>query len=531
MSHVLNSNLSEVAFLYGKLIKARVTRSTIVKDIEENPYYPSLYSLTSTFSKYNITSEAYSVSSKDFDSLEPPFIAFISVPNVGDDFILVSKINKETVQCFYKNRKPINFTRLEFLNRFKEVIWVAESSEINKEEHKKNQSIEIDHKMRNIVLTFGIAVLLLLFSYYTIHFQYSISFTVILFCKITGLIISTLLLQLEIGSANPLLKNICSIATYTDCDAVLKSKYSSILGIRWSEIGFYYFSSTFLILLSASLSYSVREAVLILLSIAASPYIIFSIYYQWKVLKQWCPLCILVQFTLALESLWALTFLRKFKFIVAWQDLIPVTSYVLLPILIWHLFKPIFKRSLDSTVFSAAYKRLQYHPDIFKVILEQQPKIVEGWEELGIKFGSDSPSHTIVKICNPYCGPCSEAHKVLDEILETNKTIQVRIIFTATNDPGDFRSPIVTHFINISFENNLSKTKKVLHEWYSSDTKDYKSFIRDYPAIKKSDSTSIMIEKMKMWCDKSGVTSTPTIYVDGHRLPHSYDVEELKKVL
>lgn len=531
MSHVLNSNLSEVAFLYGKLIKAKVTRTTMIKDIEENPYYPSLYSLTSTFSKYNITSEAYSVSSNDLDSLEPPFIAFISVPNVGDDFILVSKITKETVQCFYENRKPINFTRLEFLKRFKEVIWVAESSEITEEEYRKNQPIENNRKVQNIVLSFCIAILILLFSYHTIYSENTISFTAILFCKITGLIISLLLLQFEIGSENPLLKNICSIVTYTDCNAVLKSRYSSIFGVRWSEIGFYYFSSTFLILLSTALSFSAKETVLVFLSIAASPYIIFSIYYQWRVLKQWCPLCIMVQCTLVSESLWAFTFVKKIESILIWQALIPVTSYILLPIMIWHIFKPILKRSLDSTAFSAAYKRLQYHPDIFKVILEQQPKIVEGWEDLGIKFGSDTPSHTIVKICNPYCGPCSEAHKVLDEILEKNKSIQVRIIFTATNDPEDFRSPIVTHFIDISLENNLSKTKDVLQKWYVSNTKNYESFILDFPAIKKSDASAIMIEKMKIWCDKSGITSTPTIYVDGHRLPHSYDVEELKNVL
>lgn len=39
------------------------------------------------------------------------------------------------------------------------------------------------------------------------------------------------------------------------------------------------------------------------------------------------------------------------------------------------------------------------------------------------------------------------------------------------------------------------------------------------------------IDKMRAWCDEAEITFTPTIYVNGYRLPEKYKVEELKYIL
>jgi len=40
---------------------------------------------------------------------------------------------------------------------------------------------------------------------------------------------------------------------------------------------------------------SASLAIVSLFNLLALPYIIFSVYYQWRVAKQWCVLCLAVQ--------------------------------------------------------------------------------------------------------------------------------------------------------------------------------------------------------------------------------------------
>ena len=39
------------------------------------------------------------------------------------------------------------------------------------------------------------------------------------------------------------------------------------------------------------------------------------------------------------------------------------------------------------------------------------------------------------------------------------------------------------------------------------------------------------LETMGTWCTGAEITATPTIFVNGHRLPENYDIEELRYIL
>jgi hypothetical protein len=101
----------------------------------------------------------------------------------------------------------------------------------------------------------------------------------------------------------------------------------------------------------------------------ASLYIFFSVYYQWKVAKQWCPLCLTVQVVLLLELLWCVvnfwTTENSFSPLIA--DIASIRIFglffcVLLPILAWYGIKPLWVKSKNADLYYSAYKRLQYNP-------------------------------------------------------------------------------------------------------------------------------------------------------------------------
>lgn len=62
-----------------------------------------------------------------------------------------------------------------------------------------------------------------------------------------------------------------------------------------------------------------------------------------------------------------------------------------------------------------------------------------------------------------------------------------------------------------------------------------------FPYYKQSDQmdcgphTSLRIngkvEAMSAWCDAAEITHTPTLFVNGYRLPENYDIEELRYIL
>ena len=85
------------------------------------------------------------------------------------------------------------------------------------------------------------------------------------------------------------------------CLKAIQQKY----GVSWSEAGFFYFAATTLFLFTG-INRQASFLIIASVSTMASAYIPFSIYYQWKVVKQWCPLCLTVQAILLLELVWAI---------------------------------------------------------------------------------------------------------------------------------------------------------------------------------------------------------------------------------
>ena len=60
--------------------------------------------------------------------------------------------------------------------------------------------------------------------------------------------------------------------------------------------------------------------------------------------------------------------------------------------------------------------------------------------------------------------------------------------------------------------------------------KDYDVFAAKYPMGSKLEEQGSKIDKMKNWCDEAEITGTPTIFINGKRLPDTYRIDELKNL-
>lgn len=539
MAQSFQTNLLNVASAYINLLKLPVTTSSLKRSLEENPYYPSLYSLSNTFDRFQIPHTAFTIDKENFERLPPPpFVAWLKNQSTGKDFVLVTAVQNGSVSYIADTKKDKTVSREEFLNDFENIILLAEADKKSGEkDYAENRRKEIIKRNQNNYLIGAGALLLIIsiFLFISAPAVLLLPASLILGIKMAGLTVSILLLIYEIDKSNAFVKNICTAGKKTNCNAVLASKGSKILGISWSEMGFFYFASTVIFLLFPGIEFSTKLFVLAVANLIAAPYIIYSLYYQWKVVKQWCPLCLTVQGVLGAELIWAVAFFWQNAYLPESPALIsailPIILCLILPITLWYVLKPLLLKSKNEPMYKAAYKRLLYNPDTFNNLLQQQQTAPEGYEHLGITIGNPDAGTTIIKVCNPYCGPCAKAHAVIHEILHNNKDVKLKLIFTASNEENDERGIVARHLLAISKKQDPVQTSLALDDWYLADKKDYAAFAEKYPLNGEIKEQKNLIDVMSNWCKEADIIGTPTFFINGKRLPDTYRIEELKYIL
>ena len=300
-------------------------------------------------------------------------------------------------------------------------------------------------------------------------------------------------------------------------------------------MGFFYFASTFISLLFAGFTSSLYLlSVVVLLNVLTLPYTVFSLYYQWRVAKQWCILCLCVQALLLFEFITSLTtglLASSFTSFPAISSLLPLLSSFLFVAFAWFLLKPLLLKAEEGKRSKRELARLKASPQIWEALLAKGKKIEAPADGLGIALGNPDAANTLIKVCNPYCGPCAKAHPEIEKLLEENDNLKVQIIFTVTADENDFKASPVKHLLAIAEKGNETLTKGALDDWYLADKKDYETFANKYPMngeLKKQDAK---IEAMKVWCDETQIAFTPTIFVNGHQLPDVYNIADLQHFL
>jgi len=118
----------------------------------------------------------------------------------------------------------------------------------------------------------------------------------------------------------------------------------------------------------------------------------------------------------------------------------------------------------------------------------------------------------------------------LDELLEQRTDIQARIVFTANNTDEDIKTPVSRHLMALNQLADKEIIKKALNDWYNQKQKDYKAWAKVYP-VELNEAEYHKIDSQKAWCEMAEVTATPTLLLNGYRLPEHYQLPDLRYML
>ncbi|MBB6110878.1 Uncharacterized membrane protein [Mucilaginibacter lappiensis] len=539
------TNGPKAAKLLLDILNVKVTETTLTQEIEEHPDYPSLLSISDVLNNHGVENMGIRVDPEKFDELPCPFITQIRWGKVPANlFTVVKEVNEKNIQFFDPEKhRWTSLDKETFLKRWSGIVLLAEASDdagekdYNKKAKEENRKNIIQYLSAFCIPAIVIIAGLLTLTQLGANALLPVAFTLI---TLAGGITGALLLWYEIDQHNPVFQQICNAGKKVNCGAILQSKAAKIGGISWSVLGFSYFMGILLLLLFSGITNPTALFVISWLNVVAVPYVIFSIYYQWRVAKQWCVLCLCVQGVLVLQLATTLVggwhTLLSFNIIEPGLIISTLTALVI-PFIVTTLLIPAFQKAKGSKQINTELQKLKHNRQIFEALLEKQKRVVNIPTGLGITLGNPNGIYKLIKVCNPYCGPCAKAHQPMEDLLENNPDVQIQILFTATNSEGDTKAPPVRHLLAIAEKNEEPVIKKALDDWYLAEKKDYEVFAAKYPMNGELKQQNAKIEAMENWCDTIEIEFTPTFFVSipndenevtYYQLPEIYSVIDLK---
>lgn len=513
---------SIITFL--KILNVKVNSSTVDEVLNNHPNYPSLLAISDSLQEWNVPNVTFKIKPNQIDELPVPFLAYL--PDSNAPLLVVIKVRADIITYYNGNYKePILQKREDFLNKWQGICLLAETNDESGENNfQQNRRKEFLKKL----VPFSLILLLLVASFYNLVIANATAKVYIqYFVLLAGTIISTLLVWYEIDQNNPLLHKVCGGISQGNCGAILTSQASKFFGLfSWSEAGFIYFSGGMLTLFFVSWSASLT--VLGWLHILSLPYIIFSVFYQWRIAKQWCVLCLAVQALFLAGGL--NVFINQYNLStdgLALNSIFSIVFLYILPALFLYSIKPIFKKLQTSKYDRLKYNRLKFNNEVFETLLKRQKEIMLPTTNLGIDVGNVEAENLLIKVCSPYCNPCSLAHPEIEKLIKDNENLKVKIIFTTVKDQNDIRFKTVAHLLAIAAKGNAKLTMHALDDWYSSPKKSYSIFANKYQMNGEIEMQTKKILDMEDWCKKMNIQFTPTIFYNGYQIPDSYEVKDL----
>ncbi len=530
------------------LLKVKVNAGTVNETLQNHPDWPSLLCISDALNSWNVPNAAGKIAWTDIDQLPVPFMAYMYNPE--HPIAVVTHVDDQNVLSYnHRFNKTTILKRETFFEQWKGIYLLAEPTTESGEKNYSNQKwkqlftgllpaalslfmlLIVIQKLANTIRLFGIE-------------ENPASIWIQLGILLAGMVVSTLLLWYEFDKNNPLLKQVCTGIAKGDCNAILTGAQSKVFSwLSWSEVGFIYFTGGLLTLLyGTSLNSSIH--LLGWFHVLALPYTLFSVYYQWRIAKQWCVLCLAVQVILVTGVLNYFTgsYQTTFAFITQDSMLNALACYIV-PALLWFSLKPYLLHLQQAKTTKRQYLRIKFNTEIFETLLKKQKAVGLPESDLGITLGSNHAKHTLVKVCNPYCGPCSKAHPKIENLLHSLPNLKAHIIFTTPNNPAHSAYNPVSHLLAIQ-EKGKDETliKQALDDWYLADKKDYPGFAAKYPMNGSLTQQGNKISQMDQWCKKAEIHATPTVFITVpgkqktdepllYKIPEAYSIEDLQYFL
>lgn len=460
--------------------------------------------------------------------LPTPSIAYTSL-NGGTSFV-IEDADEASIKV-RNEENDIESIELEFFNHY----WDGKILVVNKEHEVATPKEAIADKVKMTADKLKYPLLIMtLFAIVGYVFFTKIEARSLLNFWFIGLYIlgisTAVLLQIrQIDKNNKLVNKICHAkngSKKVDCSSILDSKDAYFFGIfSWTDFGTLYFLTLFLLMLI--LPGKLSETIGILSSLLAFPYVFYSVFYQWKIAKSWCRLCLATQAAIIMLFILSIVCLIingiNIQSLLS-TDLLPALVIMLASVIMFVYVKPNFEKSLLYDTLNIKYNWLKHNPIVLESIFNQQPIVCT--KELEHIVISPDTNDRITIIYNTVCSPCNREITKLIDLYKRKVDAGIEIIFFL--DEQDLASIYAA---------------KVIYSRYLSDNQNFLDFLYRYASgfptsansmiegielpLGREKELSDIITRQNEWCKRNNILSTPRLYFNDVLVPEIYSINDI----
>ena len=345
---------------------------------------------------------------------------------------------------------------------------------------------------------------------------------------LVGVILCYSLVMKELALDTPLANKLCSVmGSKGGCGDVKNSdklKFAGIIGL--AEIGLgYFFASVFIISFCRDLLPWVR-----FLNSCTLSFIPWSLWYQMRKLNKWCPLC------LSVLAIFLLLFVNSLSFgLISFHtanivDLVEVFVILLASILSVNYVVLVIAETGRLKIMTSNLIKVKYGDTAFEAILKSQPHYNVSTTSSCIIFGNPDSSNLITVVTNPHCDPCGRIHdKIAHLIQKRGDSICIQYFFI------NFKKKEMANsgkfLISAYLQGGKEKALTIYERWFGGERANVSQIIDKFNFETESEDVLKEQKRHEDWCAEHSIFSTPTILVNGYRLPYEYDLNDLLFIL
>lgn len=536
-------NALEATNMLLYLSKVRVTARSLRNALWQHPDFPSLSAMSDVLTDFSVPNMATRLTPDRLTEIPLPALVQLQVD--GGVFVLVRKVGN-TVEWLHTQRGWQSDSYNDFVHKWTGVaLLIAPNDTSGEREYAQNRrrewidSLRIPFIVSMILVCLGVMLWSLLQKF---PFSSNLSYYGLLATKLAGTIVSGMLVWYGIDSQNSFLQKVCQFNRRSNCQNILQSPAAKVIEwLSWSEVGLFYFAGSLIALVGmwtkSEPQLITLHTALFTLAFLSLPYTFWSVYYQWRIAREWCVLCLAVQvllwvdFGLGITAISITNFSDEGKPLLIY-DFSPASvlyllgTFSVIPAL-WALFKGHLQKSVRYDSLFKEFQKLKFDPNYLEGLMSKQqilPPIFEGMKVMTL--GNPNAENSLIMVISPTCATCRHNYLEIKKLLETNDALRVEIILAAGFSDDDIASKVARQVLSLPTD----QMRPALDHWFETNGKHYNEWSNKVGGDYRSDNGKKQLQLHVRWLELAGVMTAPTTFLNAVELPKFYQVRELPKL-
>ena len=503
--------LWETAYLWLKQCRINVHKSYCKEEISTHPDYPALISVIDFLESGGMSYHAVKANAEYIDEFTYPVLAHTQLGGQDDIHLVPYMKYWDEQQGITQNWSGIVVVPAEEVSTWSTVGNTA----YLRDERKKTA-------FSWALLLVGLAVFAT-----TVYLAPDLLLNAFGFFSVAGILVSVFLLANELGYQSQIVKQVCGAFSESGCERVMKSSYGKGLGgITPADASLLYFATQFTLYVAACLGNSFILPGILTLALTGVVVMAWSLYTQAVKIKVWCALCLADVAILGGQAV--LTGLLHHPL----ANAASLGTFVLVSALLALLYLPVkglIKNDMGNRIKLAELKKWKSDGMLF-VSQWQKEHAVDNtlWQDDLITGSAHAPLRITVA-CNLYCNPCATTHKKLDSLVERygdQVCVQVRLLAPSYSEKMTQATIAVLQKSAEGVSNYIMKA--MMTSWF--DKMNLQQWAEEWQPDITQD-VQQRLEQHRQWTTQSEIVSTPTLFLNGRKIPGKYSLEDIEHLV